>query len=129
VGEFAATHDWYRRRGLVDVVKNPSEWKFISEKEYREHLLLIGKKQAAAGSIAQTDNGYFMMRVPSEPVRKADRKYEAWLKATYGNRRAPSGAASLSRAELEKIAVEIPKNPNNSLWEWYETIARRPAKS
>ncbi len=183
--ELAATHDWYRRSGLIDVVKNPSEWIFISEKEYRGQIGRIAEKLAAAGTIAETDNGRFLMRVPSDvdfsggndkfsvcfdaketaenrvplpmlkphqiarlkqsarcgtragfmvklvkaervffvPAAVADRKYEIWLKSSYGKKRAPAGAASLSLAELELHALEIKKNRQNSLWDWYVWLA------
>jgi len=53
-------------RGAADIVKNPSEWVFIGEYEYRQIEAKIHAKLLAPGLIAQTDNGRFMKLVPSD---------------------------------------------------------------
>lgn len=64
--ELAAVHDWYRMQGKADIVQNPSAWAFISDKEYLERLKAIEKGKASPGTLAVTDNGMKLMRVPSD---------------------------------------------------------------
>lgn len=59
-------HRWYRLRKIADIVKNPSEWIFIGEREYEEIRRKISCRQLDPGKIAATDNGRFMKLVPSD---------------------------------------------------------------
>lgn len=58
--ELETVHDYYRRQRWCDVVKNPSEWKFITDGQY---AALAYKNP---GGVAKTGNGFFMRRIPSD---------------------------------------------------------------
>jgi len=64
--ELRATHDWYRMNGTADVIQNPNEWAFISEKEYASCMEKLRKGQFPPGSLAECDNGRKMQRVKSD---------------------------------------------------------------
>lgn len=64
--DLAATHDWYRLQRWADVVKNPSEWQFISEREYQEMLTKLSGGALEPGSLAICDNQRKMRRVRSD---------------------------------------------------------------
>ncbi len=64
--ELENVHHWYRLERAADVVKNPSEWVFIGQREYEDILRKISLKQLAPGKVAATDNGRFMKLVPSD---------------------------------------------------------------
>src|SRR5438045_1599613 len=59
--ELEAVHDFYRLQGKADIVKNPNDWDFISEREYS-----IASTKYNAGMFARTDNGRRLMRARSD---------------------------------------------------------------
>lgn len=64
--ELEATHEWYRAQNLADVIKNPNEWQFVSEKQYAERQKLVSLGKFPAGSAAACDNGRKIFRVKSD---------------------------------------------------------------
>jgi recombination protein U len=178
--ELESVHDFYRASGRADIVKNPHEWVFITDNQYRSACV-----KYSAGMFARTANGRWMMRSRSDvdfsgggagfsvcfdakacasatfplsnltdhqirrlkqsarcgtvagfmirmskfsrvffvPVAYADRRHLGWL--TQG-RRARPGTASLSLADLEENAIEIPCGANR-LWDWLACLIKEGA--
>lgn len=64
--QLIAAHDYYRLQGIADVVKNPSEWIYISEAEYRRLKEKQERGGIKRGTLAVTDDLRKMRRVPSD---------------------------------------------------------------
>lgn len=61
--ELQATHDWYLKNSIVDVVKVPSAWDFARGQDHYKYKLLYEK---GAPNAARLPNGTYLMRVRSE---------------------------------------------------------------
>jgi len=59
--ELSAVHDWYRLSGKADIVKNPSDWVFISNNDYQKK-----SSKYALSMFALTDSGTRLMRSRSD---------------------------------------------------------------
>lgn len=59
--ELSSVHDFYRLKGLADVVMNPRDWAFISERDYQKAL-----QSHQANVVARTGDGRPMRRVRSD---------------------------------------------------------------
>jgi recombination protein U len=59
--ELMAVHDFYRLQRLADIVKNPSEWVFITNNAYDKK-----SSKYSPGHFARTDIGQRIMRVRSD---------------------------------------------------------------
>lgn len=59
--ELEAVHDWYRLQRRADIVKNPHDWVFITEKRYRA---IVGKYSPE--HFARTDGGHRLLRSQSD---------------------------------------------------------------
>jgi len=59
--ELMTVHDMYRMQGKADIVKNPSEFIFITERQYREKAGFY-----APGMFARTADGKCLMRSRSD---------------------------------------------------------------
>ncbi len=55
--ELEAVHEFYRRQGLVDMVKNPNEWKMIGKNP---------PKDRHSPTVAQNGTGYWMRMILSD---------------------------------------------------------------
>lgn len=59
--ELCLVHEFYRTKGVADVVMNPRDWVFINEKAYQRAL-----QQQQASMVAKTGSGRFMIRSRSD---------------------------------------------------------------
>lgn len=207
-GEISAVNDFYRAKGIVDVVQNAEKWTVFdrlkpgqtAESYFRAaaappkvkssgRMIQYGssmfEKQFVADNIAITPNGWVLMRADSDvdfsggndecayafdtkecaetyiPMEKlkAHQIHRLWLSAkcrciagfmikfTKANRvffapvgfvtekqmiwqsqtgkRAASGTASISIAELELRGREVFQDKRNGLWDWFRYISIR----
>lgn len=59
--ELEAVHDLYRLEGKADVVKNPNDWTFITQRQHEKQRFKYGP-----GYFAKTMDGKYMMRSQSD---------------------------------------------------------------
>jgi penicillin-binding protein-related factor A (putative recombinase) len=61
--ELSAVHDWYRMQGIVDIVKNASDWDFARKDDWFKYKSLFEQQRPQA---ALTGDGRYLMRVNSD---------------------------------------------------------------
>lgn len=62
-GDIERTNEYYLRRGIANIKKNPLKWQVVSEKEYYQALK---EKELPEGMFAKTENGLFMIAEQSD---------------------------------------------------------------